>query len=65
MTEVPIWEKYMLSIEEAAVYFRIGEDKLRALSKENPYAEWLFRNGNRFQIKRKLFEQHIDGISTL
>ena len=27
--DVPIWEKYTLTIEEAAKYFRIGESKLR------------------------------------
>ena len=26
---VPIWQKYTLTIEEAAAYFRIGEHKLR------------------------------------
>ena len=27
--DMPIWEKYTLTIEEAAKYFRIGENKLR------------------------------------
>ena len=27
--DVPIWEKYTLTIEEAAKYFRIGESKLK------------------------------------
>ena len=26
---VPIWEKYSLTIEEAAAYFRIGENSIR------------------------------------
>ena len=30
--DVPIWEKYTLTIEEAAKYFRIGESKLRKLA---------------------------------
>ena len=34
--DVPIWEKYTLTIEEAAKYFRIGEKKLRKLAEENP-----------------------------
>lgn len=29
---VPIWEKYTLTIEEASKYFRIGENKLRRLT---------------------------------
>lgn len=31
MVDVPVWEKYTLSIEEAAAYFRIGENKLRKI----------------------------------
>ena len=34
-TDVPIWEKYTLTIEEASKYFRIGEKKLRKLAEEN------------------------------
>ena len=32
--DIPIWQKYTLSIEEASRYFRIGEKKLRRLAKE-------------------------------
>ena len=38
--DVPIWEKYTLTIDEAAKYFRIGENKLRKLAEENPAAGW-------------------------
>ena len=58
--DVPIWEKYTLTIEEAAKYFRIGETKLRKLAEENQSAGWVLMNGNRIQIKRKKFEQLID-----
>ena len=58
--DVPIWEKYTLTIEEAAKYFRIGERKLRKLAEENLNAGWVLMNGNRIQIKRKKFEQLID-----
>ncbi len=27
INDVPIWEKYTLTIEEASKYFRIGENK--------------------------------------
>ena len=30
--EIPIWEKSNLTIEEAAAYFNIGENKLRKLA---------------------------------
>lgn len=58
--EVPIWEKYTLSIEEAAQYFRIGEKRLRQIVADNPTADFVLMNGNRVQIKRKLFEEYID-----
>lgn len=58
--EVPVWEKYTLSIEEAAEYFRIGQKRLRQMVAENPDADYILMNGNRIQIKRKLFEKYID-----
>ena len=63
--DVPIWEKYTLTIEEAAKYFRIGEKKLRKLAEENPDANWLIMNGNRIQIKRKQFEKIIDTLDVI
>lgn len=63
--DVPIWEKYTLTIEEAAKYFRIGEKKLRKLAEENPDANWLIMNGNRIQIKRKQFEKIIDSLDAI
>ena len=64
-SDVPIWEKYTLTIEEAAEYFRIGEKKLRRLAEENPDANWLIMNGNRLQIKRKQFEKVIDELEVI
>ena len=32
---VPIWEKYMLTVDEAVQYFGIGEKKIRSLIAEN------------------------------
>lgn len=58
--QIPIWEKYTLTIEEAAAYFRIGETKLRRIVSENRNADFLLWNGNRPQIKRSLFERYID-----
>lgn len=63
--DVPIWERYTLTIEEAAKYFRIGENKLRRFAEENKNAKWLLMNGNRIQIKRKLFEKVIDELDTI
>lgn len=62
-SQIPVWEKYTLSIEEAAEYFRIGENKLRNIINKDKFAEFILWNGNRAQIKRKLFEKHIDKMS--
>ena len=64
-SDVPIWEKYTLTIEEAAKDFRIGEKKLRKLVEENSDANWLIMNGNRVQIKRRQFEKVIDSLDVI
>ena len=64
-TDVPIWEKYTLTIEEASKYFRIGEKKLRKIAEENQTARWVIMNGNRVQIKRKQFEKIIDSLDVI
>lgn len=58
--KVPLWEKYILTIQEAAEYFHIGEKKLRKLVEERTDADYLIMNGNRVMIKRKLFEKYLD-----
>lgn len=62
---VPLWERYTLSVEEAAVYFRIGENKLRRIISENQNADFILWNGNRAQIKRKKFERYIDDLTAI
>ena len=47
MVEVPVWEKYTLSIDEAAAYFRIGVNKLRKIIEENPDADFVLWNRTR------------------
>lgn len=58
--DIPFWERYTMSVEEASQYFRIGENKLRRIISENKDADYLLWNGNRPQIKRVLFEKYID-----
>lgn len=63
--DVPISEKYTLTIEEASKYFRIGENKLRKLAEANLNASWVLMNGNRLQVKRKEFEKIIDSLNAI
>lgn len=62
---VPIWEKYALSVEEASVYFHIGQNKLRDFIKQNDGANWILVSGNRSLIKRELFKSMLDGCSVI
>lgn len=57
---IPVWRKYILSVQEASDYFHIGYKKLRKIIDENPNADFILWNGTRPQIKRKLFEKYID-----
>ncbi|MDB7829222.1 excisionase [Intestinimonas butyriciproducens] len=60
LPQIPFWERYTMTVEEASRYFRIGENKLRRIISENKDADFLLWNGNRPQIKRNLFEKYID-----
>ena len=63
--DVPLSQKYILNIEEAAEYFGIGQKKIRQIVENNETADFVFKNGNRTQIKRKKFEQFIDRTSSV
>lgn len=60
---VPLSEKYTLSVEEAAAYFGIGQTRLRRLISFNPDADYLLMIGNRTVFKRKFFEKYIDNAT--
>lgn len=56
--EVPIWEKSNLTLEEAAAYFGIGVNKLRALS-DDETCNFVLWNGTKRLIKRKVLEEFL------
>lgn len=58
--KIPYWEKYVLTISEAAEYFNIGETKFREFLNTDPTAKYILKNGNKTLIKRKMFEREID-----
>ena len=65
MIDIPIWEKYTLSVDEAAAYFRIGQNKLRQIIDKDKNADYLLWNGNRPQIKRIKFQQYVDCLYSI
>ena len=65
MIEIPYWEKYMLTLREAAEYFHIGEKKMRQIVDENMDANFLLTSGNRVMIKRRHFEEYLNAASVI
>lgn len=59
--EIPIQEKYMLSIKEAGSYFNIGIKKMRRLAELNE-GNFALYNGSRYLICRHKFEEYLIGI---
>ena len=58
MKEVPVWEKTPLTLEEAAAYTGIGENRLRDITNdEQNLVLWV---GTKRLIKRRALEKYID-----
>ncbi len=64
---VPVWEKYMLTVDEATQYFGIGEKKIRMLIAENMDTENCFtvQVGTKILINRKKFEAFLNRLSAV
>ena len=56
---IPIWEKYALTVEEAAQYTGIGMNKLRSMS-DGENCKFVFWVGTRRMFKRKLLEEYLE-----
>lgn len=63
-TEIPLWEKSNLTLEEASIYFNIGVNKLRELSGSDdcPFVLWV---GNKRLIKRRVFEKELEKLYSI
>ena len=62
--DVPVCEKYTLTLREAAAYFSIGEKKIRRLA-ENHRGEFSLYSGNKYLIIRHKFEKFPDETQTI
>ena len=59
-TSVPVKDKFALAVMEASEYFGIGERKLRQIINENLDSGLVIRNGVKYLIKRRQFEQFLE-----
>ena len=64
--KVPLWEKYVLTREEAIEYFNIGEKKMRKLIQDHiDDNTFVISNGKKTLILRKKFEEFLDNTSSI
>ncbi len=65
--EVPIWERFLLTVKEASMYFNIGENKLYRIANDYIESEYKFviQNGDRKMIKRENFEKFLNESSSI
>ena len=56
---VPIWEKQLLTLEEAAAYSGIGINKLRQMSNTRD-CDWVLWNSGKRLLKRKKLSEFLD-----
>ena len=65
MTEIPVCQKYILTVEEAAAYFHIGVNRLRRLISQHRDADWVLWQNTHATIKRQKFERFIDSLNAI
>lgn len=61
--EVPIADKYMLTVEEASAYFNIGEARIKEIT--DGVQDLTVMVGVKRLINRKKMEQYLDGVLVL
>ena len=57
---IPLWQRYSLSVEEAAKYFCVGENRIYQIIRERPDAGFILGIGSHVKLKRVLFERFLD-----
>ena len=57
--DVPLSEKLMLTVKEAAAYSGIGINKIDSMCRQ-PNCPFVLFNGNRKLVKRKAFEAFLE-----
>lgn len=58
--EIPFFEKYLLTVDEASLYFHIGQKKMYEVVRNHEGAKWMIYNGQRIMIKKDMFAMWLD-----
>ncbi len=61
---IPVSEKYLLTVDEAAAYFNIGRDKLYEFAKEDE-TKFILRNGRNILFKKEAMEEYLKYAPTI
>lgn len=61
---VPVWERTLLTLDEAAAYTGVGTKKLRTLSDE-PLCDFVLWIGKHRMFKRKKLEEYLEKQTSL
>ena len=64
MKQIPIWQKVNLTIEEAAVYSGIGQNKLREITND-PRCDFVLWVGSKRLIKREQLVAYLKRVSAV
>ena len=67
MMYVPLWNKFLLTVEEASKYFGIGVNKLHKIANEYMDSDYMFviQNGSKTLINRGKFEEFLNNTTTI
>lgn len=57
--EIPYNQRLCISVEEAAEYSMIGEQRLRKIIENDPTLDWILHVGAWIRIKRPQFEKWV------
>lgn len=65
--KIPPSERFLMTINEAALYFNIGKNKMYRIASEHLDSKYNFviQNGNRFLIKRQKFEEFLNNTTAV
>lgn len=66
LKDLPVWEKPLLTVVEAAKYFQIGETNIRRITRKYADADFVYwRDNTRVYIRREAFERFLDEQKTI